>query len=127
MKVEPLHDHGQKLPLPQGRAIGFVDSEAACDTIVAALNRAGYDDTKITVLEGDEGLHLVKRLEGFFFSDAELGLIKFTEQQLRMGHLGLGVEVEDRDEAVRVANLCTPLGGHSFDYFGTWFNERLTR
>jgi hypothetical protein len=39
----------------------------------------------------------------------------------------LGIEVEDRDEAVRVTSLCTPLGGHSFDYFGTWFNERLTR
>jgi hypothetical protein len=127
MTVEPVHDHGQKLPVPQGRAIGFVDTKPQCEAIVRALNAAGYPDSKITILFGDEGVHLLKRLEGFFFSDAELGLIKFSEQQLRLGHYGLGIEVEDRDEAVRVTSLCTPLGGHSFDYFGTWFNERLTR
>ncbi|HEX4142175.1 MAG TPA: hypothetical protein VHY91_01385 [Pirellulales bacterium] len=127
MKVEPIHDHGQTLPVPQGRAIGFVDTKEQCEAIVRALNAAGYADSKITILYGDEGVHLLKRLEGFYFSDAELGLVKFSEQQLRLGHYGLAIEVEDRDEAVRVTNLSTPLGGHSFDYFGTWFNERLTR
>ena len=72
------------------------------------LNGAGFSDAKITILFGEEGVHLLKRLEGFFFSDAELGLIKFSEQQLRLGHYGLGVEVELRDDAVRVAKICTP-------------------
>ena len=90
------------------------------------MNGAGFSDAKITILFGEEGLHLLQRLEGFFFSDAELGLIKFSEQQLRLGHYGLGVQVESRDEAVHVAEICTPLA-HSWDYFGTWFNERLTR
>jgi hypothetical protein len=127
MTVEPIHDHGQTLPIPQGRAIGFVDTQAQCDAVVQALNAAGFSEAKITILFGEEGLHLVKRLERFFFSDAELGLVKFSEQQLRLGHYGLGVEVDSRDEAVRVADICTALGAHSWDYFGTWFNERLTR
>jgi hypothetical protein len=127
MTVQPIHDHGQTLPVPQGRAIGFVDTQSQCEAVERALNAAGFADSKITVLYGDDGLHLLKRLEGFFFSDAELGLIKFSEQQLRLGHYGLGVEVESREDAVRVAEISSPLGAHSWDYFGTWFNERLTR
>ncbi len=111
MKVEPVHDHGQTLPVPQGRAIGFVDTKPQCRSGRAGgLNAAGYPDSKITILFGEEGVHLLKRLEGFFFSDAELGLIKFSEQQLRLGHYGLGVEVESRDEAVRVTNALHSAG-----------------
>jgi hypothetical protein len=127
MTVQPIHDHGQTLPIPQGRAIGFVDTQSQLEAVTKALNAAGFADTKLTVLYGEEGLHLLARLEGFFFSDAEIGLIRFSEQQLRLGHYGLGVEVDSREEAVRVAEICTPLGAHSWDYFGTWFNERLTR
>ena len=68
MTVQPVHDHGQTLPVPQGRAIGFVDTKPQCEAIVRALNAAGYPDAKITSCYGEEGLHLVKRLEGFFLA-----------------------------------------------------------
>ena len=36
MTVQPIHDHGQTLPVPQGRAIGFADTQAQCDAVVRA-------------------------------------------------------------------------------------------
>jgi hypothetical protein len=34
---------------------------------------------------------------------------------------------DPRASALEVASLSEPLGAHSFSYFGTWENERLTR
>ncbi len=34
MTVQPIHDHGQTLPVPQGRAIGFADTQAQCEAVV---------------------------------------------------------------------------------------------
>ena len=40
MSVESVDDHGQKMPQPAGRAIGFVDAKFQCDAVTTALGAA---------------------------------------------------------------------------------------
>ena len=79
-------------------------------------------------LRGEEGIEMLKRLQkSFNFGDGEDAIVEFSIQELRVGHYALGIEVEDRANALRVVELTEPLGAHSFGYFGTWVNQRLTR
>ena len=52
--IQPTQDRGQDLPVPECKAIGFVDTEAQLNAITT-LNEAGYPDTKIRVLHGRTG------------------------------------------------------------------------
>jgi hypothetical protein len=116
------------LPPPEGRAIGFVDTKEEFEAVTHALTVAGYGDSKVIALHGEEGIVMLQRLQkGFNFGDGEDDVMEFSIQELKVGHYVLGVEVENRAGALRVIDLTTPLGAHSFGYFGTWVNERLTR
>jgi hypothetical protein len=128
MTVKPTVDHGQDLPQPAGRVMGFVDTEEQFQAVTEALKKAKYPESKIMVLHGEDGIHLLKRLKQHFqFSDAEDQMEGFALAELRAGHYVLAVEVENREDAMRVVNWTKPLGAHSFEYFGTWVNERLTK
>jgi hypothetical protein len=79
-------------------------------------------------LQGADGIEMLKRLQKTFnFGDGEDAIMEFSIKELRAGHYALAVEVKDRESALQVASLSEPLGAHSFSYFGTWENERLTR
>ena len=128
MTVKPVIDHGQELAPPAGKAIGFVDTKEQFDAVTKALNAAGYAESRITALKGEDGVDMLERLqETFNFGDGEDAIMEFSIKELQEGHYALGIEAEDRDDAMRVASLAEPLGAHSFSYFGTWVNERLTR
>lgn len=128
MAVQPVIDHGQELARPEGQAIGFVDTKEQFDAVTQALKAAGYADSKIIALQGDDGIEMLERLqESFNFGDGEDAIMEFSLQELRAGHYALGIEAKDRAAALRAANLSEPFGAHSFSYFGTWVNERLTR
>ena len=128
MTVQPAIDHGQELARPEGYSIGFADTKEQFDAMAQALNSAGYADSSIIALHREDGIEMLKRLQTtFFFGDGEDAIIEFALKELRAGHYALGIEVNDRASALRVANLTEPLGAHSFSYFGTWVNERLTR
>jgi hypothetical protein len=128
MAVKPVADHGQELAPPEGQAIGFVDTKEQFDAVTQALKAAGYDDSKIIALQGEEGIGMLERLQTTFnFGDGEDAIIETSIKELQAGHYALGIAVNDRADALRVANLSEPLGAHSFSYFGTWVNERLTR
>ncbi len=128
MTVQPVTDHGQELPRPKGRAIGFVDTKAQFDAVTQALKSAGYAESKIIALHGEDGIDLLQRQKkSFNFGDGEDAIEQFSIAELRAGHYALGIEIADRDDALRIVNLTRPLGAHSFGYFGTWVNERLTR
>jgi hypothetical protein len=128
MAVKPVTDHGQELDTPEGQAIGFVDTKAQFVAVTQALKAAGYADSQIVALQGEDGVDMLERLQQTFnFGDGEDAIIEFSIKELREGHYALGVEAEDRAGALRVASLSEPLGAHSFSYFGTWVNERLTR
>lgn len=126
--VEPIVDRGQKLPVPELKVIGVIDSEVEFEAVNRALNAAGYADSKISVLHGQDGVDLMERLrEIAFFGDFERAVADQAIKELQEGHYVLAVSVHDRDEAVRIANIAEPHGGHGFTYFGRWINEQLTQ
>jgi hypothetical protein len=63
MSITPVTDHGQELPPPEGRAIGFVDTKEQFDAVTQALTAAGYDDSTIVALRGEHGIDMLKRLQ----------------------------------------------------------------
>jgi len=126
--VEPTTDHGQRLPIPEKKTIGFVDTEAQFNAITRALNDAGYSDSKITMLHGQDGVEMLQRLRDVsFFGDWERAVADKGVRELEQGHYSFAVEVKDRDDAVRVSNIAEGCGGHTFNYFGKWVNEQLTK
>ena len=128
MAVKPVIDHGQELATPVGQAIGFVDTKQQFDAVTQALKAAGYADSRIIALKAEDGVEMLERLQKTFnFGDGEDAIIEFSIKELQAGHYALGIEAKDRADALRVASLLKPLGAHSFSYFGTWVNERLTR
>jgi hypothetical protein len=128
MTLEPLTDYGQTMAPPAGKVIGFIDGKPGFDAFAAALQAAGYPAEKITSLYGEDGIHLLERLQKntFFFGDSEDSVIQLSIQELRQGHYAAAVEVIDHAQAVQIADLAKPHGGHSFSYFGTWVTEQLS-
>ena len=128
MTVQPVIDHGQELALPEAQAIGFVDTKKQFDAVTQALKAAGYADSNIIALQGENGIEMLKRLqETFNFGDGEDACVESAINDLRAGHYALRIKADDREAALQAVGLSEPLGAHSFSYFGTWVNERLTR
>jgi hypothetical protein len=128
MTLEPLTDHGQMLAPPAGKVIGFINGKSEFDAFAATVQAAGYPAEKITSLYGEDGIHLLERLKknSFFFGDSEDSVIQLGIHELRQGHYAAAVEVTDHEQAVQIADLARPHGGHGFSYFGTWVTEQLS-
>jgi len=126
MSVTVNPDQGPELQLPQGQAIGYVDTQAQLDAIVAVLKADGYQESQLLLLKGKEGLALLHQEDRkFFFGDGEDAMLGHAEQELADGHFLLSIDVEGRDEALRIFQLTEPLGARRFSYFGTWINEEF--
>jgi hypothetical protein len=128
MAVKPAVDYGQELATPEGQAIGFVDTKEQFAAVTQALKAAGYSESNIIALQGEDGFAMLERLQNTFnFGDGEDAFVEFSIKELQAGHYALCIEANDRAAALRTASLAEPLGAHSFSYFGIWMNERLTR
>jgi hypothetical protein len=129
MSVLPsLHDEDQEMPAPRGHAIGFVDSQPACDAIIRTLLDAGFPESSIMVLSGEDGIQLLKRMmAGSLWGEEAEDVAKEGVTELSHGHFALVIEAEDRDEAVIASNVATSQGGHGFSYFGLLTDTRLTK
>jgi len=128
MTVKPVIDHGQRLTRPEGQAIGFVDTKEQFDAVIKAVKAAGYAEASISALKGEDGVDMLERLQVTFnFGDGEDAFVESSLKELQAGHYAISIQAEDRADAMRAANLSEPRGAHSFSYFGTWVNERLTR
>ena len=128
MAVKPVIDYGQVLATPESQAIGFVDTKEQFAAVTEALKAAGYADSTIIALQGDDGIAMLERLQNTFnFGDGEDAIVEFSINELQAGHYALCIEANDRAAALRAASLAEPLGAHRFSYFGAWMNERLTR
>ena len=127
MTREPMIDHGQTLTGPAGKVIGFLDGKEKFESFADTLLATGYPETSVTLLYGEDGIHLLERMQEhrFFFSDSEDSIIQTGLRELKLGHCAVFVEVADRQHAVDIAKLAKPHGGHGFMYFGTWVNERI--
>ena len=128
MTAEPTIDLGQTIAAPAGKVIGFLDGKAEYEAFAAAVRAAGYPAAKITSLYGEDGIQLLERLDknSFFFGDSEDSVIQLSIRELGQGHYAAAVEVEDHEQAVQIASLAKPHGGHNFRYFGTWVTEQLS-
>jgi hypothetical protein len=127
MTARPLRDSDQEAPPPQGHVIGFVDTRPEYEMVVKTLRDAGYPDSKITVLHGEEGIHILEPDEDAFeFGEAESRMMHNSMIQLRQGHYRIEIAVADREEALRVARLITPQGAHTVGYYGSIVSELLT-
>jgi hypothetical protein len=128
MSVEPIADHGQKIAPPAGKVIGFINDKVEFEAFAKAVQAAGYPASTITSLYGEDGIHLLERLKdnSFFFGDSEDSVIQLSIKELGMGHYAASVDVADHQQAVQIASLAKPHGGHSFSYFGTWVSEQLS-
>jgi hypothetical protein len=128
MKPTTEHSEEHELELPQGHAIAYVDTQEQVDKIVEILKQAGFEEDRLLVLHGEEGIELVHQEDRkFYFGDGEDSLLDHALQELEDGNYLLGIEVADRDEALRVLQLAEPAGARRFSYFGTWINERMTK
>jgi hypothetical protein len=127
MTSKPMVDHGQTLTAPAGKVIGFLDGKVELEAFADALSAAGYPAKIITTLCGKDGIHLLERLKehSFFFGDSEDSIIELSIRQLEQGHYAVAIEVTDHQQAVELASLAAPHGGHSFTYFGTWVTQQL--
>jgi hypothetical protein len=63
MTSKPLVDHGQTLPAPTGKVIGFLDGKVDFEAFADALSAAGYPAKTITSLCGEDGIQLLERLK----------------------------------------------------------------
>jgi hypothetical protein len=127
MIQKPLTDHGQQLPPPAGKVIGFFDDKAKFDSFAESVSAAGFPASAIQSLEGQDGIQLLERLkkENFFFGDSEDDAIKLSVQELEQGHLTAIVKVKDRDQAIQVAQLAQLRDGRGLRHFETWTTEQL--
>jgi hypothetical protein len=127
MTAKPLRESGHEVPPPQGHVIGFVDTRAEYEAVTKVLRDAGYPDSKLTVLQGDEGIHILEPDEDAFeFGEAESRMMHNSMIQLREGHYRLEIAVANREEALRVTRLITPHGAHTVGYYGSVVSELLT-
>lgn len=128
MSLLPLHDRGYAMPQPQGHLIGFAADYSSCVEVCQELSAVGFSDSDVTILHGDDGIHLFLRLMG----DGMWGELaqEFLRQglvELDRGHCVLMIDVTDREQALLAADVAIPMGGYGFTYFGHLVDEQLTQ
>jgi len=83
------HHVSQKLAPPVGKVLGVVDTQKQLDEVTAALQKAGF--AKVAAIKGEDGVNLLERVEGFFFSDAEERVLARHIDELNAGHFVFAV------------------------------------
>jgi hypothetical protein len=121
MSVKPISDQGQTLSYPRGKVLGIVNTQGELDDLVASLKKAGFEGIK--VLHGEDGVQLLNRVNGFFFSDLEERVLERHIQELQEGHFIVAVETPS-SRAEEAANLASEHGARRLVHFGlltvTW-------
>jgi hypothetical protein len=124
MAPAPIRDEGQTLGSPTGKLLGVVETRTNLEALAASLKSAGF--TKLEYLIGEEGVALLERVDGFFFSDMEDRVLARHIEELKAGNKIVAIEVpSDRvDEATRIAS---ENGARRLVYFGlltvTWLTK----
>ena len=87
MAVKPVRDHGQELSTPNRQALGFVDTEEQFEAVTKALTAAGYAESDIVALNGEDGIDMLTRLqETFSIVDVEDALMAFPITEVLAAH-----------------------------------------
>ena len=109
MAMTKVHDEGQTLGPPRGKMLGIVETRPNVEALAASFKAAGF--TKTEYLIGEEGVALLERVDGFFFSDMEDRVLAQHIEELKAGHIIVAIEVPANrvDEATRIASAATRL------------------
>jgi hypothetical protein len=121
-----MEDRHQELPQPQGHVLGFVDSQVDFEAVNNDLNAEGVPDSRIMLLHGEDGKALLKRMMAGSWGESAQVAVQQGLAEMNDGHYAICVEVADHAEAVKVANIASRHGGHSFDHFGVLIDTRIT-
>ena len=122
--ITKIRDEGQTLKPPSGKMLGIVETRANLEALANSFKAAGF--TKSEYLVGEEGVALLERVDGFFFSDMEDRVLARHIEELSAGHKIVAIEVpSDRvEEATRIAS---ENGARRLVYFGpltvTWLTK----
>ena len=123
MNVPTIHDEGQTLA-PRGKVLGVVDSGAQLEAIARKLKAAGFP--KVAKIEGEEGLQLLERVHGFFFSDAEERILDRHIAELQAGRVVFSIETPS-SRAEEAAQIASENGARFLVHFGfaavTWLKR----
>jgi hypothetical protein len=115
------------LPTLRGHTVAFVDSNAACDAVMQALNAAGFPNGRLQVLWGEDGLHLLERItHASSWGETAEDVLQQGAIALENGHSLVFVEVQNAEEAATVVAVSSPHGAHSIYHFGSLIDTRLT-
>src|SRR4029078_7877884 len=124
MTVHIIPDKGQKLAPPLGKVLGVVDTQKQLDEVTTALQKAGFP--KVTAVKGEDGINLLERFEGFFFSDAEEPVLMRHIDELKAGHFIFAV-VASGDRVNEMAEIASRHGARFLVHFGfatvTWLKK----
>jgi hypothetical protein len=124
MTLTPIRDEGQKLPPPTGKVLGVVDTREQLDEVVAALKGAGFD--QISAIHGEDGVSLLERLDGFFFSDADEPVLQCHIKELKAGHYSFAAKTLGGN-ADELADIASNHGARFLVHFGfaatTWLKK----
>ncbi|MCR9200200.1 MAG: hypothetical protein NXI04_16315 [Planctomycetaceae bacterium] len=124
-RLQPMRDNGQTLPGLRGMVIGIVDTGDKLDDVVTNLESGGFSRESMVCLHGDDGISLVKRVDGNFFGDSEDGIGKTSIAAMQQGKYALGVKVANGDEARKASTLAGEKGGHGFIHFGLFVSTQF--
>ena len=124
MTAQMIPDIGQKLAPPIGKVLGVVDTQKQLDEVAAALQKAGF--AKVTAIKGNDGVNLLERIEGFFFSDAEERVLARHINELKAGHFVFAVAASS-DRVNEMAEIASRHGARFLVHFGfatvTWLTK----
>jgi trans-aconitate methyltransferase len=124
--MAPTHirDKGQPLGPPTGKLLGIVESRANLESVAANLRTAEFET--VDYLHGDEGVALLERVDGFFFSDMEDRVLARHIEELRAGHAIIAVKVPP-DRVEEATQIASQQGARRLVYFGlmtiTWLTK----
>lgn len=112
---------------PRGKAIGFLDSIINGGSLREALTNSAVEDHRVEIFFGTEGEQNWEKMMGSatWGEQAEL-LYKKGLAVLAEGEAIFAVQVADRPEAMRIAELARAHGGRSVTYFGELVDTQLT-
>lgn len=124
MNVERIRDEGQQLRPPTGKVLGIVETRAAFEKLVPALKAAGFD--KIESLFGEEGVSLLERVGGFFFSDMEERVLARHIDELKAGHMVILISTPP-DRVDELTEIASQNGARRLVHFGVMTVTWLTK
>jgi hypothetical protein len=120
-----LRRHGT----PEGKIIGAFEP-SALDTLIPALVEAGFAEDTIDIVTAEDMPHLDAPIDRQGFAGAiarflfslgdELEELEQMRNELRAGHVLVGVPVHGDEATHRVQAVMREQGGHGIISFGRW-------